>query len=63
MAEQLKLFEDIIQKHSNEDDVVLDTFLGSGTTALACINTKRNFKGCEVSKEYYDKMIKIIGKS
>ena len=59
----LKLFEDIIQKHSNEDDVVLDTFLGSGTTASACINTKRNFKGCEVSKEYYDKMIKIIGKS
>lgn len=59
----LRLFEDIIKKHSNEDDVVLDTFLGGGTTALACINTKRNFKGCEVSKEYYDKMIKIIGKS
>jgi len=59
----LRLFEDIIKKHSNEDDVVLDTFLGGGTTALACINTKRNFKGCEVSKEYYDKMIKIISKS
>ena len=59
----LKLFEDLIQKHSNEGDVVLDTFLGGGTTASACINTKRNFKGCEVSKEYYDKMIKIIGKS
>lgn len=45
----LPLFEDLIKKHSNEDDVVLDTFLGSGTTAIACKNTKRKFKGCEVS--------------
>ena len=52
----LKLFEDIIKKHSNENDNVLDTFLGSGTTALASKNTKRNFYGCEISKEYYDKI-------
>ena len=32
----LKLFEELIKKHSNENDVVLDTFLGSGTTAIAC---------------------------
>lgn len=56
----LSLFEELISKHSNENDVVLDTFLGSGTTALACKNKKRIFKGCEISKEYYDKIIQII---
>ena len=56
----LALFEELIKKHSNENDTVLDTFLGSGTTAIAAKNTKRNFKGCEISKEYYDKIIKII---
>lgn len=53
----LLLFEELIKKHSNEKDIVLDTFLGSGTTALACKNTNRIFKGCEISKEYYDKII------
>ena len=56
----LKLFEDIIKKHSNENDIVMDTFLGGGTTAIACKNTKRNFKGCEISKEYFDKVNTII---
>jgi len=56
----LKLFEDLIKKHSNENDTILDTFLGSGTTALACKNTKRTFKGCEIQKEYYDKIMNII---
>jgi len=56
----LPLFEDIIKKHSNEGDVVLDTFLGGGTTAFACKKTNRNFKGCDVSKEYYDKVIELL---
>jgi site-specific DNA-methyltransferase (adenine-specific) len=56
----LALFEDLIKKHSNENAVVLDTFLGGGTTAIACKNTKRNFKGCEISKEYYDKARAIL---
>ncbi len=56
----LKLFEDLIIKHSNENDIILDTFLGSGTTAIACKNTNRKFKGCEISKEYYDKIIELI---
>ena len=55
----IKLFEELINKHSNEGDVVLDTFLGGGTTITACKNTKRNFIGCEVNKEYFDK-IKLI---
>ena len=56
----LSLFETLINKHSNENDTILDTFLGSGTTALACKNTNRNFKGCEISKEYYNKIIELI---
>jgi site-specific DNA-methyltransferase (adenine-specific) len=56
----LVLFEELIKKHSNENDTVLDTFLGSGTTAIACKHTKRNFKGCEISKEYYDKILEIL---
>jgi len=56
----LELFEALINKHSNEGDIVLDTFLGSGTTAIASRNTKRKFKGCEISKEYCDKINELI---
>lgn len=56
----LELFEALINKHSNEGDTVLDTFLGSGTTAIASRNTKRKFKGCEISKEYCDKINELI---
>lgn len=56
----LLLFEELIKKHSNENDTVLDTFLGSGTTVIACKNTSRKFKGCEISKEYYDKIMELI---
>jgi site-specific DNA-methyltransferase (adenine-specific) len=57
----INLFEELIKKHSNENDIVLDTFLGGGTTAIACKNTKRKFKGCEISKEYYEKIIQLRG--
>jgi site-specific DNA-methyltransferase (adenine-specific) len=39
---------------------VLDTFLGGGTTAIACKNTRRRFRGCEISPEYYTKVLEII---
>tara|TARA_B000000477_G_scaffold34950_1_gene29822 strand:+ start:9227 stop:10072 length:846 start_codon:yes stop_codon:yes gene_type:complete len=52
----LNLFQELIIKHTNEKDTVLDTFMGSGTTMFACKNTNRNFKGCEISKEYFDKI-------
>ena len=53
----IKLFEDLIKKHSNEGDVVVDTFLGGGTTAIACKNTGRRCIASEISKEYYEKII------
>ena len=59
----LLLFEALINKHSNENDVVLDTFLGSGTAAIACKNTNRRFKGCEISQEYFEKTMEIIQNS
>jgi site-specific DNA-methyltransferase (adenine-specific) len=52
----LKLFEELIEKHSNEGDTVLDCFLGSGTTAVAALNTKRKFTGCEIDNGYYIEM-------
>lgn len=51
------LLEDLILKHSNENDTVLDCFAGSGSTAVAAHNTNRNFIGCELSKEYFDKTL------
>ena len=41
-------------------DVVLDPFMGSGTTAIACIKEKRHFVGFELNKEYYDRAVKRI---
>jgi len=46
------LFEYLIKTYTNENDLVLDNCLGSGTTAVACQNIKRNFIGIEISKEY-----------
>ena len=56
----LQLFKDLILKHSNEGDLVLDTFSGSGTTAIASKLTKRKFIGCELNKEYFSKSIEIL---
>ena len=56
----LALFEELIKKHSNEKDLVVDTFLGGGTTAFACKNTNRRFRGCELSKEYFMKVKSIV---
>lgn len=56
----LKLFEALIEKHSNENDLVMDTFLGGGTTAIACKNTKRKFIGCELNKEYVEKVLELV---
>jgi len=56
----LTLFEELIKKHSNEGDIVLDTFLGGGTTALAAKNTRRKFKGCEIAKEYVEKVMEYF---
>ena len=56
----LELFETLIKKHSNPGDVVLDTFLGGGTTAIACAKTDRICMGCEISDDYIQQFTKIL---
>lgn len=43
----------LIQVHSNEEAIVLDCFMGSGSTAVACLNTNRQFIGVELDEHYY----------
>ena len=52
----LPLFELLIRNHSNSGDLVVDPFLGGGTTLFASINTGRRFIGTELEKDYYDKV-------
>jgi site-specific DNA-methyltransferase (adenine-specific) len=56
----LKLFEELIKKHSKEGDIIMDTFLGSGTTALACKNLNKKFIGCEINLNYFNKILELI---
>tara|TARA_Y100000004_G_scaffold129076_1_gene145454 strand:- start:216 stop:1097 length:882 start_codon:yes stop_codon:yes gene_type:complete len=56
----LPLFEELINKHSNEGDLVLDCFAGSATTGVAALKTNRRFIGCELDKEYYEKASKRL---
>lgn len=47
------LFEYLIKTYTNEGDLVLDNVAGSGTTAIACINTNRNYILMEMGEKYY----------
>ncbi len=49
-----------LNNYSQENDLIFDGFLGSGTTAISCIRTKRRLIGCELDNEYFDKMCKRI---
>ena len=48
------LLEDLIKTFSNPGDTVVDFAMGSGSAAIACINTDRNFIGIEKEKKYFD---------
>lgn len=56
----LDLAQKMIVNSSNEGDVILDTFMGSGTTAIACINTNRNYIGFEIDENYYQTALRRI---
>lgn len=50
----IALIEHLIKLFSKKNATILDPFLGSGTTALACIHTERNCIGIEINKEYFE---------
>ena len=50
----VELLEYLIKTYSNENDIVLDNCMGSGSTGVACINTNRNFIGIELDDKYYN---------
>ena len=54
------LFEYLIKTYTNKNETVLDNCMGSGTTAIACMNTERNFIGFELDKTYYEKSLERI---
>ena len=48
----LDLFYELVEKHSNKNDLIVDPFLGSGTTAVAALERGRLFKGCDIDSHY-----------
>lgn len=50
----VKILKHIIEIASNPNDVVFDPFMGVASTAIAALELKRKFYGCEISKEYYE---------
>lgn len=50
----VKLLEYLIKVHSNEEDLIVDPFVGSGSTVVACRNIKRNCIGFEIDQIYYN---------
>jgi len=48
------LLEDLIKTFSNENDLVIDLTMGSGSTGVACVNTNRDFIGIEMNDEYFN---------
>ena len=50
----IKLLEYLILTYSNPGEIVLDSTIGSGSTAIACINTNRNFIGFELDEDYFN---------
>lgn len=56
----VELLKVLIENSSNEGDIVMDCFMGSGSTGVACIETNRKFLGIEIDKKYYDIAVRRI---
>ena len=50
----IELLEWLVKTYSNENDVILDNCMGSGTTGVACKKLNRNFIGIELNEDYYN---------
>ena len=58
----IPLMQCLIENSTQEGELVLDPFIGSGTTALACIRSKRHYIGCEIDTKYYKVALDRIDK-
>lgn len=56
----IQLFQWLINRETKENDLILDCFSGSGTTAIACHNLKRRFICIERDKDYYEASVKRL---
>lgn len=59
----IKLMQDLIKIHTNENDLILDCFMGSGTIGVAAKNLNRSFIGIEIDKKYFDMAVERIEKN
>lgn len=59
----VKLLEYLIRTYTNENEVVLDNCMGSGSTGVACINTNRKFIGYELDEKYFNTAKERLGKA
>lgn len=59
----IELMERMIQNSSREGELVLDPFLGSGTTGVACMRLKRAFIGFELDEQYYQTALKRLSEA
>lgn len=60
-AKNVKLIQFLIEISTNKDEIVLDPFLGSGTTGEAALNVERNFVGCEMNDLWFENSLNRIG--
>ena len=58
-----EIMRHLLENFTNEGDTILDPFMGSGTTGVACVQTGRNFIGIEIDKGYFDIASKRIAKA
>ena len=49
-----QLMNEIILRHTNENQIILDPFIGSGSTIISCLNTNRQYIGFELDENYYN---------
>lgn len=56
----IPLMQCLIENSSQQEEIIFDPFIGSGTTALACIRSKRHYIGCEIDPQYYKVALKRI---
>jgi DNA modification methylase len=61
-SKPIKAWTWLLLHSSLAHETVFDPFMGSGTTAIACIKTGRNYVGCEISKKYFDISMERIRK-